>query len=197
MDRARECIPAFDAAYPTWLMSPLKAEVDEMLTTTPPPAATMCGSAKCAQRKAPRRFTAMVRSHTATGVVSASLSWPSISRPKAAALLTRMSSRPKRSTVAATIRATSSSSATSPAIGSAAGPSRSAAERAPAALMSKTVTPAPSAVSASAVANPIPCAAPVMTAAFPLSRLMRTPVQRTVRRRPQTRPRCRRPTPRR
>ena len=145
MDRARECIPAFDAAYATWLMSPLKAEVDEMLTITPPPAASMCGSAKCAQRKAPRRFTAIVRSHTATGVVSASLSWPSISGPKAAALLTRMSRRPKRSTVAATIRATSSSSATSPAIGSAAGPSRSAAERAPSALMSKTVTPAPSA----------------------------------------------------
>ena len=62
--------PPFDAAYAAFHGLPTMPDTDVVLTITPPPASSRCGSAYRHTRNVPRRFTAMMRSNTAGSRVS-------------------------------------------------------------------------------------------------------------------------------
>src|SRR5438552_666148 len=164
---------AFEHAYARWFSSPSSPDSELVLTIAPRPPDSITGIACLQTSMAPRRLTAMVRSHTSTSMSTTSPSRPSTSRPRAAALLCTMSMRPHRSTTDPTMRRTDCSSLTSTATAIAASPSSLATVEARSCAMSAIATRAPSSTMRLAVANPRPEEAPVTMATRSCNVLMR------------------------
>src|SRR4051812_33730230 len=165
----------FDVPYATRNGLPICPDTDDVLMTEPPPRSSIDGMPYLQPNITPRTLTAMVLSHTSTSMVMTSPSRPSTSRPRAPALLNRMSTPPKVRVAAAIISRTSASTLTSaPTARARRAPPpslrASATSCAPGSLMSAITTLAPSDTIRSTVAFPIPDAAPVPTATLPVSR---------------------------
>src|SRR5215212_2342189 len=137
-----------------------------MLTIEPPPRARMCGMAACMRMNGARRFTARMRSQSASGTDSI------VPRETSAALFTSTSIRPNSRAAVRMIAWQSSESARFAAMKSA----RPPASRMPVATASPcpvfvpcTTTAAPSCAKCRAIPLPIPELEPVTTATLSVS----------------------------
>jgi hypothetical protein len=146
-----------------------------------------------ATRKAPSRFTASTRRHSAKATSPASVA------PRLApALLNTTSSRPNRAPTSAYIASTAASSVTSQGSTSARSPAPASPATASsfAELRATSATRAPAARKASAVARPIPWLAPVTTTTLSSTDIAPPSYRRSgARRRPLPRSRRLRPLP--
>ena len=140
--------------------------MDEMFSTAPPPAFSMCGAASCVSRNSENRFRSKAQRKSDIGI-SKGLG------PPPPALFTRIVRPPKSRSAAATAPARSASFVTSQARPVARPPepviSRATA-LAVSACRSVTTTAAPAPANVSAMARPIPAPAPVTSAIWPSSR---------------------------
>src|SRR5829696_1359296 len=172
--------------------------MEAVMRIEPASAFLRCGTAWWMVRYVPRRFTAMVASHS-----SGCSSSMGAQTPLMPALANTMSRRPKARTVSSTALCISSELATSATSGSALPPARSmsaAASRISDSVWLRTPTRAPSRAKRTAVARPMPDPAPVTSATLPSNSIAAAPCCETaggtdgrpVRFRPSTRSRARR-----
>ncbi len=160
-------MPCLEAVYAAPAALPRRPASEAVLTITPLPAASMCGSTARVSRKGAVRLTRMTRSHSAS-LTSASADI----RSMIPALLTSTSTPPKRSTAVATTASTTDCSLRSPVTATAMPPASlisSTTARTPSALRSAATTRSPWAAKVSAVARPMPEPAPVTMTPRPSS----------------------------
>src|SRR5579871_3956686 len=166
-------IPPLLTAYAKWPGGPIIPCWEEIRISRPRASpsgscSSIAATAARAQRKTPRRLTAMIASQSSSEVSSSGFECA----PAIAALATNTSSRP-RLRARATIRSTSATSDTSASRCSPRSPSSSAVEGPPSrgsGERSATITWAPSSAKRRAIARPIPELAPVTTATLPSRR---------------------------
>src|SRR5262245_15975130 len=150
---------------------PIRARLDDMLMTEPPPDWISAGIPWRQPRKVPKRSSLITRQNSSIGASTTLLSC-GVEPP---ALLCNTSSRPNLSSALRIALRTLASSVTSVRIAIAPLPAKCAVSSPAARAMSATTTRAPSRAKRTDVARPMPAPAPVMNATLPSSRAMLPP----------------------